>query len=152
MLSIVQLSRFDAVLRCFSRDSYIRLSQLSSFVNNFFKLFFAVVFVISLSLDSSIRLPYLSFPVNNFFNFFYLFIFLYFPLYFISTVFCGRKNHRIPATVINNISFCFNCQPLFYIFSVFYKPFYKPLLRRLLHLIYLPEHCRDLHNRIILIQ
>ena len=46
----------------------------------FLNYFFAVVFVISLSLDSSIRLPYLSFPVNNFFIFF---IFLYFSLYFI---------------------------------------------------------------------
>ena len=37
-------------------------------------------------------------------------------------------------------------------FFIFFSVFYKPLLRRLLHLIYLPEHCRDLHNRIILIQ
>ena len=88
MLSIVQLSRFDAVLRCFSRDSYIRLSQLSSFVNNFFKLFFAVVFVISLSLDSPIRLPYLSFLVNTIF---YFFTFFYISYY---SKICRIKFHR----------------------------------------------------------
>ena len=126
MLSIVQLSRFDAVLRCFSRDSYIRLSQLSSFVNNFFKLFFAVVFVISLSLDSSVRLPYLSFLVNNFFDFFIKMLFI---VLILSSNIIFPKNR---AVHLHNLSSKSSLSFLQHPISLYYG-WYKLHLPALLH-------------------
>ena len=68
MLSIVQLSRFFVVV---FRDSHIRLSHLSSLVNNFFYFFQTVLFDSFVSRDSFVRLTQSFSFVNNFFNLFF---------------------------------------------------------------------------------
>ena len=65
------------VLRCCSRDSFIRLSHLSSLVNNFFNLFFTVLFDSFVSRDSFVRISPLQVKVNTFFSLFLLFLFKY---------------------------------------------------------------------------
>ena len=55
------------VLRCCSRDSFIRLSHLSSLVNNFFNLFFTVLFDSFVSRDSFVRITLVPTFVNTLF-------------------------------------------------------------------------------------
>ena len=50
------------------RDSHIRLSHLSSLVNNFFNLFFTVLFDSFVSRDSFVRITPLQIKVNTFFQ------------------------------------------------------------------------------------
>ena len=71
MLSIVQLSMFFVVV---FRDSHIRLSHLSSLVNNFFNLFFTVLYDSFVSRDSFVRISPLPTNVNTIFQLFLMFL------------------------------------------------------------------------------